>query len=229
MLRTTPMFHAVTGEVHTLSLPFRMGAFDLGGRMTVIRLPEGGLWVHSPVACSPEARAAVDELGPVRFLVAPNLMHHLRVGDWAAAYPEAKVVAPAGLRRKRPDLRVDVELGSGPVAEGIEQVEVRGMPMLDEFVFFHRPSGTVLLTDMAFNIHRTGSWLTKMYLKLNGAWQRLSPTFITKMVIKDRAAVRASLDQVLAWDVKRVLVCHGDAVEQGAHEALREAFQRLTK
>ncbi|AGC48533.1 hypothetical protein MYSTI_07261 [Myxococcus stipitatus DSM 14675] len=229
MLRTTPMFHAVAGQVHTLSIPFRMGAFDLGGRMTLIRLPDGGLWVHSPVALTPELRAAVDALGPVRFLVAPNLMHHLKVGDWAAAYPEAKVLAPAGLRRKRPDLRIDAELESGPAVEGIEQVAVRGMPMLDEFVFFHRPSKTVLLTDMSFNIHRSNSWLTRMYLKLNGAWQRLSPTVITKMVIKDRPAVRASLDQVLAWDIQRVLVCHGDVMEQGAPDALREAFQRLAK
>ncbi|NTX11502.1 DUF4336 domain-containing protein [Myxococcus sp. CA051A] len=224
------MLRAVAGEVHSLAVPFRMGAFDLGGRMTVIRLPGGGLWVHSPVACTPEARATVDALGPVRFLVAPNLMHHLRVGEWAAAYPEARVVAPASLRAKRKDLRIDLELGDAADAGWagvIDQVQVKGMPKLDEFVFFHRPTGTVLLTDLAFNFHQTGSWLTRTYLKLCGAWQRLAPTFITKAVVKDRVAVKASLERVLAWDVKQVVVCHGDVQETGAREALREAFHRL--
>jgi hypothetical protein len=202
----------------------------LGGRMTVLRLPDGGLWLHSPVRFTPEARAAVDALGPVRFLVAPNLMHHMALQDWAAAYPEAKVAAPAGLRRKRPDLRIDVELGEaadGAWAGTIDQVWVRGMPKLDEFLFLHRPSRTLLLTDLAFNVHQTDSWFTRTYLKLNRAWQRLAPTVITRSVIKDRQAVQASLAPVLSWDVARVVVCHGEVVEQGSREALRDAFARL--
>lgn len=83
----------------------------------------------------------------MRFLVAPNLMHHLKVGEWAAAY-RAKVLA-RGLRRKRPDLRIDVELESGRRWKASSEVAVRGMPMLDSS-FFHRPNKTVLLTDMSF-------------------------------------------------------------------------------
>lgn len=224
------MLRPVADDVHVFTVDFRVGPMDLGGRMTVIRLPDGGLWLHSPVRLGPEARAAVDALGPVRFLVAPNLMHHMALQDWAAAYPGAKVVAPAGLRRKRPDLRIDVELGAAPDAGWagtLDQVLVRGMPKLDEYLFFHRPSRTLLVTDLAFNVHRTGSWFTRTYLKLNKAWQRLAPTIITRSVVKDRAAVHASLEPVLAWDVARVVVCHGDVVEQGSREALRHAFARL--
>ena len=65
--------------LHVLDVPFRAGGLELGGRMTVIRLPDGGLWIHSPVRFEPAHRAAVDALGPVRFLVAPNLMHHLHI------------------------------------------------------------------------------------------------------------------------------------------------------
>ncbi len=224
------MLRAVAEGVHVFTVPFKVGPFDIGGRMTAIRLPDGGLWVHSPVGFSPEARAAVDALGPVRFLVAPNLMHHLTLQDWAAAYPEAKVAAPAGLRKKRPDLRIDLELGEKPDpgwAGAIDQVLVRGMPKLDEFLFLHRPSRTLLLTDLSFNIHQTDSWFTRTYLKLNRSWQRLGPTVFTRSIIKDRAAVRASLAPVLAWDVARVVVCHGEVIEQGSREALKDAFARL--
>ncbi|MFP2932279.1 DUF4336 domain-containing protein, partial [Pyxidicoccus sp. 3LG] len=207
------MLRPVAEDVHVLTVDFKVGGFDLGGRMTVVRLPDGGLWVHSPVRFNPEARAAVEALGPVRFLVAPNLMHHLNLQDWAAAYPDAKVAAPAGLRKKRPDLRIDLELGDAPDAGwagAIDQVLVRGMPKLDEYLFFHRPSRTLLVTDVAFNVHRTGSWFTRTYLKLCRAWQRLAPTLIFRAILKDRAAARASLDKALAWNPERVVVCHGD-------------------
>lgn len=224
------MFRQVADDVHVLAVEFRLGGMDLGGRMTAVRLPDGGLWLHSPVRFSPEARAAVDALGPVRFLVAPNLMHHLHVRDWAAAYPDAKVAAPAALRRKRPDLRIDLELGDTAEAGWagvLDQVLVQGMPKVDELLFFHRPSKTLFVTDLAFNVHWTGSWLTRVYLKLSGAWQRLAPTMLIRSVIKDREAVRASLARAQAWDVERVVVCHGDVVEQGGQEAVRNAFARF--
>lgn len=224
------MLRPVAEDVHVLAVDFRMGLVEVGGRMTVIRLPDGGLWVHSPVRLGPEVRAAVDALGPVRFLVAPNLMHHLYLPDWAAAYPEAKVAAPASLRRKQPRLRIDVELGDTPDAGWagtFDQVFVRGMPRLDEVLFFHRPSRTVLVTDLAFNFQRTDSWLLRAYLKLSGAWRRLSPTLTSRALMKEKAAVRASLERALAWDAERVVVCHGDVVEHGGRQALVDGFRRL--
>jgi hypothetical protein len=224
------VLRSVAADVHVLTVPFRMGGLEVGGRMTVVRLPDGGLWVHSPVRFTPEVRAQVDALGPVRFLVAPNLMHHLAVQDWAAAYPDAKVAAPARLKRKRPELRIDLELGDAADAAWagvIDQVFVRGMPKLDEVLFFHRPSRTVLVTDLAFNVQRTDSWLLRAYLKLSGAWQRLASTLTARVLIKDKAAVRASLEKALAWDAERVVVCHGDVVETGGRKALVDGFARL--
>jgi hypothetical protein len=152
------------------------------------------------------------------------------VPDWAAAYPDAKVAAPAGLKRKRPELRIDLELGDAADAGWagvIDQVFVRGMPKLDEVLFFHRPSRTVLVTDLAFNVQRTDSWLLRAYLKLSGAWQRLASTLTARVLIKDKAAVRAALEKVRAWDAERVVVCHGDVVEHDGRKALADGFARL--
>lgn len=224
------MLRPLSEAVHVQEVSFRLGGMDLGGRMTVVRLPDGGLWIHSPVRLDAQTRAAVDALGPVRFLVAPNVMHHLFVGDWAAAYPGARVVAPAGLRRKRPELRLDAELTDTP-APGYEEVFsqqlMRGMPKLDEYVFLHRPSRTLLVTDLAFHIRQSPSWLTRTYIKLFGAYGKLAPTLLIKTMVKDRAALRASLDTVLGWDFERVVVCHGEVLERGGREALRDGFSWL--
>lgn len=224
------MVRELTRDVYVLETPFRLGGLELGGRCTLVRLPDGGLWVHSPVRLGAEARAAVEALGPVRFLVAPNLMHHLFVGDWAAAFPAARVVAPAALRGKRPELRIEVELGEAPEpAWGgvLEVVPLRGMPRLEEFAFLHRPSRTLLLTDLAFNVHQSPSWLTRAYLRLNRAYGRLASTWVLKAVVKDRAALRASVERVLGWDFERVVVCHGEVRQEGGRAALREALAWL--
>jgi hypothetical protein len=224
------MLRALTEDLHVLDVPFRMGGLELGGRMTVVRLPDGGLWLHSPVRLDAAARAAVDALGPVRFLVAPNLMHHIHLPDWAAAYPEARVVALAGLRKKQPRLRIDVELTDTPdagYASVLSQHRVRGMPKVDEVAFLHRPSRTLLLTDLAFNIRESRSWLTRTYLRLGGTYGKLAPTMLVKAMVKDRAALRASLDTVSSWDFERVGVCHGEVLEHGGREALRSGFAWL--
>jgi hypothetical protein len=42
----------------------------------------------------------------------------------------------------------------------------------------------------------------------------------------DRAALSASFDRVLHWDVRRVLMAHGDPIEIEGRERLAAAFAR---
>ena len=86
--------------------PLRLAVGDIGTRMTVIRLADGGLFLHSPVRLDAETRRALDALGPVRAAVAPNKAHHLFVGDYRT-YPEAELWAAPGLAEKRKDLPFD--------------------------------------------------------------------------------------------------------------------------
>src|SRR5262245_60446290 len=87
--------------------PSSMLGWRLTATMTVVRLGDGSLLLHSPIAMTPERRAAVEALGSVAHLYAPNLFHHLHIGDWAAAFPGARLHAPGNLGKKRPDLRID--------------------------------------------------------------------------------------------------------------------------
>ena len=119
---------------------FKNGPFEVGTRMTVIRLRDGGLFVHSPVRLDHPLRAALDALGPVRAVVAPNRAHHLFASDYPTGYPDARLYAAPGLPEKRPDLKFAAELGDdAPDAwsADIEQVLFRGAPTLNEVVFFH--------------------------------------------------------------------------------------------
>jgi hypothetical protein len=120
-------------------------------RMAVVRLDSGDLWVWSPVALDEQLRAEVDALGPVSHLVSPNKLHHLYLGQWAQAWPAARIYASPGLARRRRDLSFAAELHDEPEpawAGQIDQVIVRGSVMLSEVVFFHRRSSTCLVCDL---------------------------------------------------------------------------------
>jgi len=212
----------------TRPLPLIVG--DIGTRMIVVRLPDGSLLLHSPVRLDEATRRALDALGPVQHVVAPSLVHHLFAGDYAAGYPSARVFAAPGLPDKRRDLRVDEILGDGaPAAWGgaLELHLFRGAPRINEVVFFHPASRTLILTDLAFNVVSPPSGRARLFLGLVGAAGRFGPHRLLRLLIRDRRAARASLDRILAWDFDRVTVTHGDVLERGGKERLAEAFAFL--
>ncbi len=206
------------------------GGIDLGARMTVIRLRDGELFLHSPVSLDPELRAELDALGAVRFVVAPNRMHHLFIGEYADAYPRAELFAAPGLETKRKDLAWQGVLGdeAPPAWAGqIDQLFFRGFPLANEVVFFHPPSRTLLLTDLAFNIRSDSPKGTRVLFRLLGAYDRFGPSLLERVLIRDRSAGRASLQGILAWDFDRVIMAHGQVLAKGGRDALRAGYAWL--
>lgn len=204
-------------------------------RMAVIVLAGGGLFIWSPVALTPALKAEIDTLGPVRCLVSPNRLHHLFLGEWKAAYPQARLYASPGLRKKRKDLHFDGELGDQPAPEwagDIDQVLVHGS-VLTEAVFFHRASGTAIFTDLLQNFRPdwfkgwqgTLARLDGIVAPCPGAPREWRASFIF-----GRRAARAALRRILAWPIKRVLIAHGEPVtENGAAFVLRSFSWLLGK
>ncbi len=211
-------------------LPLVVG--DIGARMTVIRLGDGGLFVHSPVRLDDATRRAVDDLGPVRAVVAPSKVHHLFAGEWAAAYPEAAVYGAPGLAAKRPALRLNAELtDDAPAAwrDEIAQHVFRGAPVQNEVVFLHRATRTLVLTDLAFNVPADRTAGARLFYGLVGAAGRFGPHRIVRLGIRDKRAARASVDAILAWDFDRIVVSHGDVLETGGHARFADAFAFLRR
>jgi len=214
-------------------VPFFAG-FRYPTRMAVIRLADGGLFIWSPITLDPELRREVDALGPVRFLVSPNLLHHLFLGEWKLAYPAARLYASPGLRQRRKDLPFDADLTDQPEpgwAEDIDQVLMRGSLTMTEVVFFHRASRTAIFADLIENLPR--DW----FIGWRGVVARLGGIVAPhpgapgdwRLTFLRRGAARASLDRILAWPIERVLIAHGiPATEHGA-AFVRGAFGWLRK
>lgn len=218
-------------DLWVVERPLRFAGLALGARMTVVRLQDGGLFLHSPVALDDELRAALLRLGPPRHAVAPNRFHHLFIGDYRRAFPDLCLYAAPGLAARRPDLVLDAELSdAAPAAWAgqLDQTVFLGMPAVNEVVFNHRASRSLLTCDLAFNVGPEAPLGTRLALRLIGGYGRLGPTLFERFLVRDRAAARGSLARVLAWDFDRVVVAHGAVLESGGQAALRAGYRWLT-
>lgn len=210
-----------------------VAGFRYPTRMAVIRLVDGGLFIWSPVQLSDELRAAVDALGEVRHLIAPNSMHHLFVTDWQRAYPAAKLHATLGLRQKRGDLDFDSDLEDAPApawAGEIDQVLVRGNRITTEVVFFHRRSGTTIFTDLIQHFGPT--WFTGWRaivarLDLMTAPEPEVPRKF-RVAFVDRRAARLAVEKILAWPTRKVVMAHAPPVEVDGQAFIARAFRWLS-
>jgi hypothetical protein len=214
-------------DVWIADSPLRFLGLEIGARMTVVRLPGPKMLLHSPVAPTAELVREVEALGPVAYLVAPNRFHHLFVGEWLRAFPDALVYVAPGLDKKRPDLKIAGVLTDEPEpswAGTVDQVLVSGFPLANEVVFFHRPSNTLVATDLAFNVGSSSPPLTRLVFHLSRAYGRLSPTLLERLFVRDRSAFRRSLERILEWPFERVVVAHGQVSETGGREELARGY-----
>jgi hypothetical protein len=223
------MLDPVTKDVWTTTRSLRFYGVDSGARMNVVRLADGRLFVHSPVSLDAATRAAVDALGRVQSIVAPSLFHHLYVGEWMRAYPDAIICACPGLERKREDLPWSRVLGDEPEPDWrgeLDQVFFGARSLENEVVFFHRASGTLICADAIFNLSTLPSRLTRVVAVLLGA-RKPGATWVERFLIRDRAAARAQVDRMLAWNADRIVLAHGAIIETGGREVLRRAYAWL--
>jgi hypothetical protein len=209
------------------SVPFF--GFPYPTRMALARLASGDVWVWSPIALTPELETATEAIGPVRYIVSPNKLHHLFLEQWIDRWPEARVYAPPGLARRKPGIRFDEDLADEPDphwAADIDQVIFRGSFVMEEVVFFHRPSRTALFCDLIQRHPESAmSGWKGLLMKLDGlvgsegsAPREWRATFLR------RKLTRAARDKVLSWNADRLLIAHGECAASGANEIIRRAL-----
>jgi hypothetical protein len=203
--------------------------FPYPTRMAVARLSDTSVWLWSPVALTEELAGAVERIGPVRHIVSPNKLHHLFLREWSERWPDARLHAPPGLARKRPDLHFAAELGDEPDpawATDIDQVIFRGSFAMEEAAFFHRASGTAIFGDLIQRFpESTASGWKGMLMRLDGlVGRRGSTPREWRASFLRRGPARAARDRVLGWNPVRLLIAHGECAHSGAAEIVAGAL-----
>jgi hypothetical protein len=198
-------------------------------RMTIIRLPDGDLWIHSPVAWTPALGEAVNALGPVTAIIAPNTLHYSFLADWVSMFPSASAFGPPGLAVKVPDVAFSV-LDEQLLAHWRERIEphVISLGHFIEVVFLHRASGTLIVTDLMqnFEAHRIRNPLVRLIMQLGGATgPNGKPSIEIRIAgVRHRKALKAGIRHMLAWQPSSIILSHGACYPTSGLDEIKRAF-----
>lgn len=212
--------------------PIESLGLTLPVRMTIVRLGNGDLLLHSPTRYSPELARAVGELGTIRHLVAPNVAHWTFIADWQRAFPATVMWAAPGLAERAQvrasGLRIDRELADAAPAEWADMLQqgvVAGAAGFSEVWFFHRPSRTLIVVDLIENLEPdklppVSRWLMRAAAATDGTTAR----YLRVPVRLGGAPARAAVRDMIALKPERVVFAHGTIFDRDGVARLARAF-----
>ena len=196
--------------------------------MTIIRLEDRTVLLHSPTRCDPDTKQALNDLGPVSHIVAPSAMHDLFLNEWAGAFPDARVWIPPGARKyfshvpkaePLPDHGEDA-----PWQRELTYVRMEGMARLHECVFYHEPSRSIICADLFFHVEKENPPLIRIAARLGGFYRKLAvPADIRWFLVRDRQALRHSIGKLRVLPFENIIVGHGANTIGNGAAAFEEA------
>lgn len=215
--------------------PLRFLGLPVGTRMTVILGSDNSLLLISPIKIDTNLQQQLDSLGTVKYIIAPNIFHHLYLEHCQKIYPQAELIAPFGIEKKQPNVVISKTFEKDKIDFNgeLEYIPFQGFQAfvppkivtVNEIVFFHPQSQTLILTDSAFNFERNFPFTTQLAARILGCYQSLQPSLLEKIAIKDRELISKSIAQILSWDFQRVIMAHGNIVEEQAKEQLTTGYE----
>jgi hypothetical protein len=203
-------------------------------RMTVVRLDDGGMWVHSPIGDRLGLGDAVAQLGPIRHLIAPNWIHYAWIPEWQARFGGTTTSGSPGVVHRAASrglrLHVDHLLGDDvpPAWAGRIDHLLADSGVHREVVFFHKPSRTLILTDLIENFEpEKMPWWARPLLRLGGVCDpdgRMPRDMA--MSFRHRAGhLREVVDRLIAWKPERIILAHGRWYDKDGVAEIKRAFR----
>ncbi|KZT08018.1 uncharacterized protein LAESUDRAFT_724492 [Laetiporus sulphureus 93-53] len=236
---STCVIREVAKGVWTFSCPFaRFGLFPVGGRSTAVRLQNGDVWVLASTPLTEDTKMTLRELGPVKWIIGADAVHHMFLGEFKKEWPDAKLIAvkeAADLKAKE-GLKVDGTWGSDPpdtkygFEDDIKHCYFSGFKNKD-VAFFHPASKTMMEADLLFNLPPTEQYSktgSSGRIPLIGGllhpFASMHKRFAWTLGV-DKEAMKRDVKTVAGWDFERIIPCHGDVIEKDAKAAWCEAYK----
>jgi hypothetical protein len=205
-------------------------------RMTVVKLCDGSLWVDSPVFLPAETLRRITGLGPVTYLIAATPRHVWRLSAWHTLFPEAQLWGPrpTPFTLKKGSLPFTGILGDEPPQawkNDLDQLAFKGNPLIEEVLFLHKPSRTVILDDL-IQIHPRvkGKVFRNALFKLEGVQPPDGGVGLDiRLSFIHRNFARQSLERLLSWEFDKLIIAHGPCIEKDAKAFVERAFRWLAR
>jgi hypothetical protein len=202
-------------------------------RMTVVRLSSGDLFLHSPIKFDARLAEELQGVGRVRHLVSPNQFHYAHIGEWASAFPDTITWASPRVRQRARARHVAVDfkrdLEASPPEEWRREIDQVLFPggYFKEFIFFHKASRTLILTDAIINIELdkiSEPWRTAT--KLTGMYHPSGQIFFGMRLplLVQRRKAKAAIGRIHSWQPQRIVLSHGRCFDSDADKVIRRIF-----
>lgn len=207
--------------------PVWFSGVRLRSRTTIVRLAGDALWVHSPGPPNDEVCAAIDTLGKVRWIVVPNRFHHLGAPAMAARYPAAIVVGRKSAEARNPKVRVTLSTDHSEYVGATPELlpmDLKGVPFLDETLFFHSASGSLIAADFLMSACARDHWTWRLAARVWGRYGQAKTPPDVRWNTRASAAAAESIAQLRGLPLQRILVAHADAISERPVEQLVAAW-----
>jgi hypothetical protein len=200
-------------------------------RMTVVALAGGGTAIYSAIALEAPEMALIEAMGPPAVLIVPGDAHRMDAAIWKQRYPRLRVLAPPGAAAKVGEV-VPVDATTDILDDpAVRWTIVPGTGGHESALTVRRAGGvTIVCNDVIGNVAHPDGIGARIMGRLMGfgVSEPQVPRVIKHKVIDDEAALAG---QFRAWanepDLARVIVSHGDVIEENAREVLLKLAERL--
>lgn len=211
--------------------------FTMPLRMTVIRLPETrDLVVYSPL--DPDL-VDVSSLGTVKVVVAPNSIHSSYAQRFVAANPGSTLYSSPALARRFPDQEwgnvLDESSAADVISPHVLMQVFSAFKSFQEIVLLHRPTGSLVAADLAFNFPPSErakmSFCARLFVVLVRGTRPLDWSVTVKLLARSGCKEGLpQLDHIMeGWEWERFVPCHGAVVEKNAKATFRNGVYRYVK
>lgn len=207
--------------------------FPYPTRSVVVRLEHGDIWLWSPIDFDEDLAQEIEALGPVRHLVSPNKIHHLFLADWQKRFPSAKIWGPSQTIKKRPDLQFAPALTADAPddwAAEIEQFHITGSLVMDEILFLHHRSQTLIMADFSENFSKTfldKHWGPRQhwYANIAGIVEGKGHAPLDwRLSFLKRKQLRHFKADVLSRPIEKVIMAHGQLQHSDGAAFLKQSL-----
>ena len=224
----------IPGRIWLKEYPVHYAAADFYARMTVIRLHDSRILIHSPCKIDHALKNQIAGLGTVHYLLVPGTFHFSHISSAQKAFPEAETFICPGLERKQPKIEFDWILGNRPDPRwevDLDQVLIRGSKFIQEAILYDKLSKTLILVDLLENFTDSTPGVSRMlkfwFKAVFHMWNNPKPAPEYQIGWNDKAAAKQSLFRILDWPFDRIIISHGDLIEERARETLITAWKTL--
>jgi hypothetical protein len=212
--------------VALMRYPLRAFGIDFRRCVTLLRLADGRVVIHSSAPFTAEDVEATRHFGVPSWLIEATLMHDTFARTVSAVFPDLPYLAPDGFAKLSGVSTRPLYPPPSDWAGEIEVLKVEGLRKINEHALFHRASQTLVLADLLFHFPADSHGWPRFFARHIMRLPRLSGiSAFFRLLIRDREAFALSMKKMANWDFGQIVVGHGEPIQNDAKRIFAQALR----